>query len=343
MNIKIIQAGYGYWGESWIKYILDSPDLELAALVVRTPETLKKAREAWGLPEEKCFNDYDEALKLEADLVLIVLPHYAHIEFAKRAVLAGKNVLIEKPLCDDLDQAKAFARWMEGRKERVFVSQNYRFREELWRLREGIGSGELGELQFVQLDYRAGMTTDPREHIWNIQGWRGKQVCMQAYEVCIHHFDMLRFLSSSNVKSVYADGWNPKWAVTRGPESFFINMEFENGVRALFSSHMSSVGAPTEFQGDWRVQCARGLATWLSGEELRLYPAADEPGSIPAADKISFPGFDREGILAELRRALKGERTELPTLEDNLNSLAIASAVLLSVREHRAVYLKELF
>ena len=32
---------------------------------------------------------------------------------------------------------------MEGRKEKVFVSQNYRFREELWRVREGVKNGEL--------------------------------------------------------------------------------------------------------------------------------------------------------------------------------------------------------
>ena len=49
-----------------------------------------------------CFTDIDEALKVDADVVIIVMPHYAHIEFAKKAVLAGKNVLIEKPLCDNL-------------------------------------------------------------------------------------------------------------------------------------------------------------------------------------------------------------------------------------------------
>ena len=214
--IRVIQVGYGYWGESWVQYLRDDPNFELAALVVRTEETLQKARVKWKLPNSICFTDYDEALKLDADLVIIVMPHYAHIEFARKAVEAGKNVLIEKPLCDDMDEAKEFAKWMRGRSERVFVSHNYRYREELWCVRSGIESGELGQLEFVELDYRAGMTTDPNEHIWNIQGWRGRQVCMQVYEVCIHHFDMFRFLTRSNAKSVYALGWNPEWAVTRG-------------------------------------------------------------------------------------------------------------------------------
>lgn len=340
--MKIIQVGYGYWGKSWLQFIADDPNCELAALVVRTPETLKRAQEEWGLPDNRCFNDYDAALELEADVVIIVMPHHTHIEFAKKAVIAGKDVLIEKPLCDDIEEAKEFARWMDGRSERVFVSQNYRYRDEMWQLRHGLTHGDLGSLQFIELDYRAGMTTDPQEHIWNTQGWRGKQVCMQAYEVSIHHFDMLRFLVGSNVKRLYANTWNPEWAITRGPESFFINLEFENGVHALFSTHMSSVGAPTEFQGNWLVQGSRGLVTWHSGQKLKLFPADDNPGRIPTIDETECPGFDRAGILVELQRARLNITSTLPTLEDNLYSLAIASAALISGKEHRVVEMSEI-
>ena len=116
--MRIIQVGYGYWGESWMQFIADDPEAELAALCVKTEKSLERAKAKWNLPDEKCFTDYDEALKVDADVVIIVMPHYAHVEFAKKAVLAGKNVLIEKPLCDDLDEAKEFYRWLQGRPER---------------------------------------------------------------------------------------------------------------------------------------------------------------------------------------------------------------------------------
>lgn len=45
--IKVIQVGYGYWGESWVQYLRDDPNFELTALVVRTEETLAKAKEKW--------------------------------------------------------------------------------------------------------------------------------------------------------------------------------------------------------------------------------------------------------------------------------------------------------
>lgn len=342
--MKVIQLGYGYWGESWLQFIEDDPDTELAALCVRTENTLNKAKEKWGLPDNMCFTDIDEALKVDADVVIIVMPHYAHVEYAKKAVLAGKNVLIEKPLCDDLDEAKEFKRWMEGRLEKVYISHNYRFRKELWQMKEGFDHGKLGQLQFIQADYRAGKTTDPQEHAWNIQGWRGNQACMQTWECAIHHYDMFRFLTGSNAKTVYANAWNPKWAITKGPESYFVTIEFENGVRANFSNHMSSVGAETEFQGNWQVQGARGLVRWLSQKpELELYPAADNPGEIPAVEETGFPGFDRAGVLVELKKALAGEPvTALPTLDDNMHTLALCAAVLLSAKEGRVVELSEL-
>lgn len=340
--MKIIQVGYGYWGESWIQFIADDPHAELAALVVRSEESLQRAKERWNLSDRQCFTDYDKALETDADLVLIVLPHSTHIPFAKKAVLAGKDVLIEKPLCDDLTEAKEFLQWMQGRRERVFISHNYRYRNELWQMRRGFSGEALGQLQFVQLTYRSGMTTDPHEHDWNVQGWRGKQVNMLSYEICIHHFDMLRFLTGSNVRRVYCTGWTPAWGLTEGPESIFVNLEFENGVNAQFSAHSCSVGAQTEFQGDWQAQGTKGLVRWTSGEGLKLYPASDQPGRIPAAGECDIPGFDRAGVLAELFKIRNGEASTLPTLEDNLYSLAISAAVLLSAKEHRAVELREL-
>lgn len=232
---------------------------------------------------------------------------------------------------------------MSGRRERVFVSQNYRYRDELWQMRQGFSGEALGPLQFIQLTYRAGMTTDPREHEWNVQGWRGKQTNMLCYEICIHHFDMLRFLTGADVRKVYCTGWTPSWGLTKGPESIFLNLEFENGVNAQFAAHTCSVGAPTEFYGDWQVQGTKGLVCWTGKEGLRLCPAADQPGTIPAAGECGVPGFDRAGVLRELARARAGKASTLPDLADHLQSLAVSAAALLSAGEGRAVALRELF
>ena len=83
--------------------------------------------------------------------------------------------------------------------------------------------------------------------------------------------------------------------------------------------------------------------SWNSGVGLNIAPAADKPGELPGPDKVDFPGTDRKGVLHDLYLELCGEGgTDLPSLEDNLNSLAIAAAVLLSAKEKRVVQLSEL-
>ena len=45
-KLKMIQVGTGGWGKSWLPFLLDSPDWELAALVSRGGANLEQA-EAW--------------------------------------------------------------------------------------------------------------------------------------------------------------------------------------------------------------------------------------------------------------------------------------------------------
>ena len=77
---------------------------------------------------------------------------------------------------------------------------------------------------------------------------------------------------------------------------------------------------------------------------MELYPAIDHPGEIPAVEETGFPGFDRAGILRELVHSLGGEKfSALPTLKDNMNTMALCAAVLLSAREGRVVSVDELW
>ena len=72
--------------------------------------------------------------------------------------------------------------------------------------------------------------------------------------------------------------------------------------------------------------------------------AADHAGDIQDVSAPGFPGFDGAGILKELRQALNGEQfSALPTLSDNLNTMALCSAVLLSAKEGRVVNVDELW
>ncbi|MBQ1877797.1 MAG: Gfo/Idh/MocA family oxidoreductase [Erysipelotrichaceae bacterium] len=66
------------------------------------------------------YNNYDALLsEADVDTVYIALPNHLHFSYAKRALKAGKNVLIEKPFCSNLKEFNDLA--VTARNNKVFI------------------------------------------------------------------------------------------------------------------------------------------------------------------------------------------------------------------------------
>ena len=94
---------------------------------------------------------------------------------------------------------------MEGRRERAWVSQNYRFRPQLWQMKASFGDDGIGNPAWANVVFRHGVSNEKNSEktAWQRKDWRREQTSLLMLEVAIHHFDMLRFISGSNVKSIY--------------------------------------------------------------------------------------------------------------------------------------------
>lgn len=84
------------------------------AYLLATPRSRERAQgmvEQFGLTG--AVYDYDELLALDVDTVYVALPNSLHYEYAKRALLAGKHVILEKPAVSrraELEELSALAR-----------------------------------------------------------------------------------------------------------------------------------------------------------------------------------------------------------------------------------------
>ena len=76
----------------------------LQRVYARSPE---KAQELF--PEAEVSGDFADLLRDDIDLVVITTPNQTHYELAKQALLARKNVLVEKPVCATAEQARELA------------------------------------------------------------------------------------------------------------------------------------------------------------------------------------------------------------------------------------------
>jgi predicted dehydrogenase len=135
--------------EQLIPAMVDAENGVLQAIASRD---LKKAKAlATRFGARQAFGSYEELLASDAiDGVYIPLPTSQHLEWAEKAVEAGKHVLVEKPLALN---AKDIAKLIKLRdKKKVLVCEAFMvtYHPQWLKVRELVASGAIGTLRHVQ-------------------------------------------------------------------------------------------------------------------------------------------------------------------------------------------------
>ncbi len=102
----------------------------------------------------KVFEGYEKLIKSdEIDAVYIPLPPALHFEWAKKALINGKHVLLEKPFTTSLDDTKELIRLAE--KLKLVLHENYMFmyHSQLKYICNIIKSGDIGEIREYKINF----------------------------------------------------------------------------------------------------------------------------------------------------------------------------------------------
>lgn len=89
----------------------------------------------------------------EIDLVAICSPNDTHYDLAKKALTAGKHVLVDKPLAGSLDEVRTLFDLAEAQGKVLAVFQNRRFDSDFQTVQRLITSGKLGRIVRVEIRY----------------------------------------------------------------------------------------------------------------------------------------------------------------------------------------------
>lgn len=155
-------------GKSHADAAFKSENADLIAVCDLIEEKLEKARNNY--PGVLTYTDFDEMLKNpDIDIVSIALPSGMHAEFAVRAMEAGKNVLVEKPIDITVEAAMKIeeARIRTGMKAGV-VHQN-RNNPDMAPIIEAVRSGKIGDLILGDFAVKWFRT----QEYYDNGGWRG--------------------------------------------------------------------------------------------------------------------------------------------------------------------------
>ena len=93
---------------------------------------------------------YEDGLSSDADAVYILSPTKLHVAQAKQAVLAGKNIFLEKPLSDSPDGIDELQRLIDEKGVTVEVGFCFRFHDGIAKMKKLLSDGEIGKLVSVR-------------------------------------------------------------------------------------------------------------------------------------------------------------------------------------------------
>src|SRR6202171_5685822 len=147
-----------------IAAILDNRAALVAGALSSDAAKAKASAPDFDIKPERAYGSYKEMAAAEAklpaservDFVSVATPNHTHFEIAKTFAEAGFNVLCDKPLTFDLDQAEELAKVVQKTGVVFGVTHNYTGYPLVRQAREMIRSGELGEINAVRACYIQG-------------------------------------------------------------------------------------------------------------------------------------------------------------------------------------------
>lgn len=258
---KIAIVGVGGMGTVHYHNYAQIEKAEVRAIVGPSESDQKKAKK-WGV---KVYKDLDSLLQKEdVDLVDICTPTFLHVDLALKALAAGKNVIIEKPIALHQEEAERVFALASEKEALVFVGQVLHFTKEVEILKEAVQSQKYGRV----LDaYFSRLTAEPD---WSAEGWLfdKEKSGLLPFDLHIHDLDLIVSLFGPPKSYDYqaAGRENSKFR-----EHYRFNYQFDNlnvGAEAAWYN------ANYPFTARWRVYFEEGLL--VNEDELIFYPASGE-------------------------------------------------------------------
>jgi predicted dehydrogenase len=139
-------AGLGYWGPNLTRNFDELADLRWLCDLDADLRASMSAR----YPQARTTADFDEALADDGlDAVVIATPVPTHHDLAKRALLAGKHVLVEKPPAMRAGEMEELCALAAERDLVLMPAHLLLYHPAVAKLKELIASGELGDVLCV--------------------------------------------------------------------------------------------------------------------------------------------------------------------------------------------------
>lgn len=353
--LQIIVIGTGLIGPRHAQHVLSHPSTILAALIDPSPDAKRLAQKLstpWHSSVEQYFKYIEENNLPRPDGALICTPNHTHVPIAADLASRGVNILVEKPVSNYPEDAKALKCYLKNKNVGVLVGHHRRFNPFILAAKEQLKLvGEVIAIQgtwtlkkplsyFTSAPWRTDLKTGGGPLLINL----------------VHDIDILQYLFG-RVERVYAEPVKKQRSDFKNvDEGACIVLKFENGITGTFicadnvisSFNFESgtgenplIPADDNIEGFYRVFGSKGT---LSIPDLTLYhqqTLADEKHGWNSPVSQTSLNHKRSCLrqimpfdaqLNHFVEVIRGQAEPLCTIEDGMASLLCVDAIIKSVK-----------
>jgi predicted dehydrogenase len=250
INIGVI--GYGYWGPNIVRNFSAVDGAVVHSICDNNRQSLDRARKAYGqiCLTQNCSEILDAT---DIDAVAVITPVSTHFDLAKRALLNGKHVFVEKPFTATIAQAEELIELADRKKLTIMVDHTFIFTGAVKKIKRLIEEKTLGDLYYYDsVRVNLGLFQSDVNVIWDLAP---------------HDFSVMDYLVDEKPSAVSACG---KAHVNCLEDTAYITVHFDNNLIAHFNVNwLSPVKVRTTLLGG-----EKRMLVWNdleADEKIRIY------------------------------------------------------------------------
>lgn len=338
-NYRIVLVGCGGISGAWLKPAIAMPGVKIVGLVDRVEENALKRASEFGLEGVVTGIDLRRVLKkTRPDIVFDCTVPEAHVEVAVEALRQGCHVLGEKPLADNMANARRIVK-ASARAGRIHaVIQNRRYDARIRSVRSLVESERLGMLTTLNSDFYIGV---------HFGGFRDHMRHVLLLDMAIHTFDAARLISGADPVSVFCKEWNPSGSWYDHDASAAAIFTMSNGMIYTYRGSWCAEGMNTTWESTWHGIGTKGSFRWDGAGDVRAQIVKSAGGFISAVEDIPADPFVENGKtgghggqIADFLNCLRAGKVPDTVCTDNIKSLAMVLAAVKSAETGREVAVK---
>jgi len=287
------------------------------------------------------------------EVVTVVTPNFLHYPMAKQLIMAGFNVICEKPVTNTAAEAVELEELVKKHDVVFCLTHTYQGYPMVRQMRDMIRSGALGKIQKVDAQYYQGWINpvihdkEKRKTVWRLDPAKAGQSCCMG-DIGVHAFNMAEYMTGLKTEKVLAE-----LETLYDDNPLDIDgtalLRFEDGSKGIVRASQIATGEENRLtvavygtKGGlrWEQENPNYLFYMEEGKPLQvLKPGHEYNGQLAQISTKMAPGhpegiFDSMGnIYKGTARAIRGENPmdgEYPTIREGVRGMKFIEATLYS-------------